>query len=463
MLLIINLLIKPFYIFVIEAGVQNKLGAQQYGFYFTLFSFVFLHQFINDPGMQNYNTQFMAENKSDINNYFSRIMGIKLLLLIVLFVLTFSIAFLVGYKSKAFFYIFLLDIVLFLSTLFVLLKSMFSILEKYYIDSWLAGLDKLILIFLIGFNFLFNFYFSLDTFIFIQIITYLFIVGLCFFLLSKNGIAFAVRLDIDFTKKYLKSAMPFAVLILATAAVLRIDHVIIERLLPNGQYQVGQYAAGFRFIDASNMLGYVFGGLLYQMFMNMILEKKDVFALFNFGYRLLFFISLTLLASIIFYLKPLLNLLYNDDFTFNNNAIFYQTLSIFPLLLLNVFGAFILANRLTKQYNLLYIGNILFIVLGNIIFLKQYGIKASAIIFTLSQFIILFGCIYILLKNRKLNLSYISPLHSILVSIAIFGIYAIISYFLDSLWIFEIFLSGILSLLFVFMTRYLTISEFKNI
>ncbi|MFM2392871.1 MAG: hypothetical protein RLZZ546_853, partial [Bacteroidota bacterium] len=152
-------MIKPFYIFVIEAGVQNKLGVQQYGLFFGVFAFVFLHQFINDPGMQNFNTQFMSENKENINTYFSKILGLKIMLLGLLLGVTFFSAFLIGYQSNYFFYIFLIDVLLFLSTLFILLKSMFSIIEKYHIDSWLSGLDKLLLIFFIGSIFFFNLYF----------------------------------------------------------------------------------------------------------------------------------------------------------------------------------------------------------------------------------------------------------------------------------------------------------------
>jgi O-antigen/teichoic acid export membrane protein len=245
--------------------------------------------------------------------------------------------------------------------------------------------------------------------------------------------------------------------------VLRIDHVLIERLLPNGQYYAGQYAVGYRFIDASNMLGYIFGGLLYPMFSNQIVEKKNVLDLFSFGFKFLFFISLILLSCVLFYLQPILKLLYNDDLTMGNEAIFYQTISIFPLVLINVFGAFILANKLTKEFNVVYLFALCFIIISNILFINIYSIKASAIIFTVGQYIILFGSLYILVKNKKINFKNLLPTHSILIGFMVFFCFYSIYKFMIMGWIFKILLSVSLSLLAVFVSRYIKMSELKNI
>ena len=39
LLLFLNLLVKPFYILGIDAEVQNQVGAEDYGMYFSIFSF----------------------------------------------------------------------------------------------------------------------------------------------------------------------------------------------------------------------------------------------------------------------------------------------------------------------------------------------------------------------------------------------------------------------------------------
>ncbi|NNF21747.1 MAG: polysaccharide biosynthesis protein, partial [Saprospiraceae bacterium] len=54
---LVNLIIKPFYIFGIEVSVQNILGAETYGLFFSLFNFTYLFQIINDMGLQHYNAK----------------------------------------------------------------------------------------------------------------------------------------------------------------------------------------------------------------------------------------------------------------------------------------------------------------------------------------------------------------------------------------------------------------------
>ena len=50
-LLALNLLIKPFYLFGVEVGVQNAVGAEAYGLYYAMFNFTFLFNVILDLGI----------------------------------------------------------------------------------------------------------------------------------------------------------------------------------------------------------------------------------------------------------------------------------------------------------------------------------------------------------------------------------------------------------------------------
>ena len=40
--LLLNLLIKPFWLLGIEVGVQNAVGAEEYGFYFAIFNLAYI-------------------------------------------------------------------------------------------------------------------------------------------------------------------------------------------------------------------------------------------------------------------------------------------------------------------------------------------------------------------------------------------------------------------------------------
>jgi hypothetical protein len=55
-LLLLNFLIKPFYIFGIDRTVQNVVGATDYGLYYGLVNFTFLFNIIMDLGISKLNS-----------------------------------------------------------------------------------------------------------------------------------------------------------------------------------------------------------------------------------------------------------------------------------------------------------------------------------------------------------------------------------------------------------------------
>ena len=79
-LLLINLLIKPFYIFGIDRTVQNTVGPDEYGIFFTLLNLSYILTIINDLGIQNFNNRNISQNSQLISKHLSHILGIKILL-----------------------------------------------------------------------------------------------------------------------------------------------------------------------------------------------------------------------------------------------------------------------------------------------------------------------------------------------------------------------------------------------
>ncbi|NBP91865.1 MAG: polysaccharide biosynthesis protein, partial [Actinobacteria bacterium] len=61
-LLCLNLLIKPFWILVIEPHVQNSVGNGSYGEYFAIANFSFLLNILLDFGITNFNNKNIAQN-----------------------------------------------------------------------------------------------------------------------------------------------------------------------------------------------------------------------------------------------------------------------------------------------------------------------------------------------------------------------------------------------------------------
>ncbi|MDP2888396.1 MAG: polysaccharide biosynthesis protein, partial [Bacteroidota bacterium] len=60
LLLFLNVLIKPFWIFGIDLTVQNMVGDESYGLYFSLLNFSMILNIFLDLGITSYNNKNIA-------------------------------------------------------------------------------------------------------------------------------------------------------------------------------------------------------------------------------------------------------------------------------------------------------------------------------------------------------------------------------------------------------------------
>jgi O-antigen/teichoic acid export membrane protein len=97
-LLLVNLVVKPTYLFIIEVGVQNSLGPKVYGLYFALFNLAYLFNVILDLGIQNQATHQLA-NDAETTEEKETILGLKLVLVITYLVSVLLTALIMGYRG----------------------------------------------------------------------------------------------------------------------------------------------------------------------------------------------------------------------------------------------------------------------------------------------------------------------------------------------------------------------------
>ena len=79
-LIFLNLLVKPFWILGVDREVQNALGPEEYGFYFTILNFSFLFYILLDLGITNFNNRNIAQNNQLLNKHMAGISTLKILL-----------------------------------------------------------------------------------------------------------------------------------------------------------------------------------------------------------------------------------------------------------------------------------------------------------------------------------------------------------------------------------------------
>ena len=78
-----NLLIKPLALFGIDAVVQNRVGASEYGTYFSLLNLSILFNILLDIGINNYTTKIAAQDAKKAIDYFGKVISLRILLFLL--------------------------------------------------------------------------------------------------------------------------------------------------------------------------------------------------------------------------------------------------------------------------------------------------------------------------------------------------------------------------------------------
>ncbi|HRH68427.1 MAG TPA: polysaccharide biosynthesis C-terminal domain-containing protein [Flavobacteriales bacterium] len=277
LLLVLNLLVKPFYILGIDAGVQDAVGSAAYGTYAALLSLGFLLNIILDLGMTNHNTRHMAQHTHLMGKTLSGALGVRFLLVLLYALITAITGFVLGFRGAQ---MAVLGWIIFNQALvatILYLRSNIAGAQRYKQDSLLSVLDRVLLIGMVGWLLWgrsSDVPFRIEWFVWAQTIAYgvTALVALVMVLRIAEGVRLAWQPA--FAWVVVKQSFPYALLILLMTFYYRIDTLMLERMLPDGDLQAGIYAQGFRFFEAFNMLGYLMAGLLLPMFSRLLAEAK---------------------------------------------------------------------------------------------------------------------------------------------------------------------------------------------
>lgn len=288
LLLVLNLLVKPFYILGIDAGVQDAVGSTAYGAYAALLSLSFLLNILLDLGITNYNTRHIARHTHLMGKYFGGIVAVRVVLLGLYGLVTIVVALLLGYRGAELGMLAWLLLNQALATTILYLRSNIAGAQRFRQDSLLSVLDRGLLIAIVGWALWARAGgepFRIEWFVWAQTAAYAFtaLVALGMVLRLAGPVRWAIRPLVGWS--VLRQSMPYALLILLMTFYYRTDMIMLERLLPGGAHHAGTYAQGFRFFEAVNMLGYLFAGLLLPMFSRMLARHEDVRPLVGTSFR----------------------------------------------------------------------------------------------------------------------------------------------------------------------------------
>lgn len=383
-LLAVNLLIKPLYVFGIDLKVQNEVG--DYGLFFALLNFSYIFQIFSDLGIYQYNNRRVAQHEYLFGKYFPHLLSLKGGLSVLFMLLSFLTAVLIGYRGQALYLLsFLLLNQIFITFTFFF-RSNLSGLEQYRLDSFLSVLDKLLML-LLAFPLLWGPWkvdFQIEYLVYVQTIAFG-STSLIAFLACRRFLGQRLRLSwkTPLLRAILKQSLPFSLVVLLMSIYTRMDAVMIERLLydpinQTGVLQGNRYAAAYRLLDAVNMVGYLFAGLLLPMFARMLQAKKDIVPLLSLSCRMMLVVTLSFSVAVCFNATPILQLLYTAYHPEMVPLLILLIIGFNAIGVIHIVGTLLTANGNLKAMNSVFVAGILLNLVSNYFLILKYGAWGAA-------------------------------------------------------------------------------------
>ncbi len=393
LLIFLNLLVKPFWLLGIDVGVQNSVGAESYGLYFSLTNFTLLFYMVLDMGTANYNNRNIARNSQLLDKHLSNYITLRLLLGVVYFVLIYVVALLIGYRGEQLRLLFWIGLNQFLSLFLLYVRSNISALQMFKTDSVISVTDKLLMILFCGLLLWGNVTdqsMKIEWFVWSQTVAYLVTIAISLSIVLKKANLRKLSWNPAFFLVIIKKSFPYALVTLLMACYYRMDSVMLERMLPSGTgaMQSGIYASAFRLLDTLAMIGYLFSVILLPLFSKMLKQKEDVVPIVRTSFSLLFLFSVSAVVILYVYRDPLIHLFYPAIAESSIPVFRLIIFGLIPISMNYLFGTLLTANGSMKQLNIIASIGIVINVTVNLLLIPRMQACGSAVASLCTQLLV---------------------------------------------------------------------------
>jgi O-antigen/teichoic acid export membrane protein len=464
-LLVLNFLIKPFYILGIDAEIINRVGPETYGVYFTLFNFSFLFNILLDLGINNYNTTNIARNEHLLSKYFSRLIALKILLVGVYILFTVIIGMVWGYSDYTLKLLLLLTLNQSIVAVVMYLRSNLSGLQLFVKDSIVSVLDRFLMILICSvllWGDLTDQPFKIEWFIYAQTVSYGITLLLALYWVWKQSTFVKIKFDKLFSLAIIKQSLPYALLVLFMSFYYRSDSVMLQKMLEDGSKQAGYYAQAYRFFEAGNMVAYLFAVLLLPIFSKMIKANQSLVGIVDISFKIIFSGAIILSVMCFQFGDEILNWRY-DSIGTQSVALFSVLMFCFVCIATTyVFGTLLTANGDLKTLNILAGSAVVVNICLNLLLIPRWQALGAAVASLITQIIV--SIVQIIISKQRFNFK--SSFSSIAqFSLFVLGVF-VIAYFTHLHiynWTVALVFFALISFIFAFSIRMIPLRRMLSI
>lgn len=387
LLLLLNVMVKPVWILLIDRAVQNELGFAVYGQYFALLNLSYVLYFLADAGLSNLLNQQMASGKYVALDSFVRL---KIGLLFAFAAACLLAGWLTGIGNwKVFVAILLIQG---LNASFVFVRSIVTARQLFRADAWLSVLDKsLMILFCAGYIFLPAYFgrITLSLFLQWQILATAIATATAIILLrnTTNQQETNTRVTVTLTR-----LLPFVLIILLMSAHYRLDGFLLERLHANGAYEAGVYAAAYRLLDAANMAGYLTASFLVPFVARHQYDSRLLGSTIHFIRDMLLPAGIALACFAGVYSDWLFQLLYHESSNTTALVLRLCLASLPAYFLTHIYGSVLTATNRLKTFIIILVFTVAANVVTNLLLIPTLGSAGAAWAAIGSQYLCAISC-----------------------------------------------------------------------
>lgn len=374
LLIILNAIIKPFWIFGIDRQVQNITGAAEYGTYFSLLNLSIVFGFLLDWGLTNFINRELAAKKTELLQQLGSLLLLKILFAVLYTAIVILVAALSGVKRW--------DILIgvmaiqFLTFLFLFLRNIITANQWFKTDAWLSVLDKSLMILLSGgFIFLPLIFgtITIEKFLLTQVASTSIAVVVVLFILYSNKIIFKTPKLSFFTQSVVVSVLPFAFVVFLMSVHVRADGFLLERIHPEGAHEAGIYAAAYRLLDASNMIGYLVASFFMPFIARLWSESQPLEKTILQTRHLQLMFAVTIAAIAIILAPWLQKILYHRDDEYSIKVLRWCLPVLIGYSFVQVYGTVMTATGSVVAFCYLNLAAVSINIILNLILIPRYG------------------------------------------------------------------------------------------
>ncbi len=459
-LLLVNLLVKPFYIFGIDRTVQVTVGDDVYGLYFALYNVSVLFYILLDLGMTNYNNRTIAQDTSLLKDYVPNFLLVKSILSISYLLLLFGMVWLWQYDKLELRLLLPLALNQVLISFIFYFRSNISALHYFKIDGLLSALDRVLVIAICSVLLWGNVVeeFRIEYFIYAQTFAYGITALVSFAVVAKYAAFRRFEVKWDTMRQIIRESLPFALLVLLMTIYNRIDSIMLERLLPNGAFHSGIYAKAYRLLDAVNVFGLLFAGLLMPIFARMLKDKQPIESLSRLSFGLISALSITVGICCYFFRHPMMTFIYGDSTLYTATVFGWLMFSFMFIACVYIYGTLLNANLNMLPLNIIAVSGVLLNVALNWVLIPRYQAIGATAATLITQFLVAGGHIFLAIWVFKLRFPLVFLGRLLAFALSVCGL----NYFLIHLtpnWLINFVLIVLCCIAAAFLTRLLRLKE----